>query len=224
MYIWSWAGVTITFILKYPTLKLACLNSKLAQTYYWRIKISDPVLRSFQLFIPRVFTNDRRSIGAHLVAITCAGTRLKQARNQYERFLVLRYPGYPVHWFLILDVFLELSFVCVFCGLQVFLFCEYCNTFCWMTWQPYWKERYGIQTQYPRGKTTPGYGSHSYWSKLRWGGFTLFLTLIFILLSPVSKQPSSHFIQTNSNYFVGIEDIIMKTCIYNTCDMYTFIE
>lgn len=50
-----------------------------------------------------------------------------------------------------------------------------------------------------------------------------FLNLLFIL-SPVSKQPSSHFIQTKSNYFVGIEDIIMEICIHYTCNMYTFIE
>lgn len=55
-------------------------------------------------------------------------------------------------------------------------------------------------------------------------GKRVFLTLLFILLSPVSKQPSSHFIQTKSNYFVGIEDIIMEICIHYTCNRYTFIE
>lgn len=56
------------------------------------------------------------------------------------------------------------------------------------------------------------------------GVLPFFLTLLFILLSPVSKQPSSHFIQTRSDYFVGIEDIIMEICIHYTCNMYTFIE
>lgn len=59
----------------------------------------------------------------------------------------------------------------------------------------------GIQTQYSRGETTSGYGSHSYWSKLRWDPTpqppSFWPTPS---LSHVSKH-SSHLIQRKLNLF-----------------------
>lgn len=127
-------------------------------------------------------------------------------KNQYERFLVFtisffRYPEYTVHWFLILDVFWgEYLFVCflwitgvsVVWILQLVLLNDVTTLL---------ESENGIQTQYSRGETTSGYGSHSYWSKLRWDPTPP--TPSFWpppSLSHVSKH-SSHFIQRKLNLF-----------------------
>lgn len=132
-------------------------------------------------------------------------------KNQYERFLVFtipffRYPEYTVHWFLTLDVFLGSIYLCVFCGLRVFLLCEYCSSFCWMTWQPHWRVRMGSKPSIPVVKlprdtvvivTGASSGENpfppptpSFWPPPS--------------LSHVSKH-SSHFIQRKLNFFKDLK-------------------
>lgn len=142
---------------------------------------------------------------------------LELDRNKQETKWIWKVPSftisfsrYPGHWFLILDV-LGSIYLCAFCGLRVFLFCEYCSTFCWMTWQHYRRERDRMGSKpsipvvkLPRDTVVIVTGASS-------GEIPPFF------LTPPShshvSKPSSHFIQTKSNYFLGVEDIILETFI-----------
>lgn len=116
--------------------QLACSDILLKNKNHWSSSEELSAIYTQGIYKRRAI--NRRSFGSYNLCWNSIETS-KQPIWKVPSFTI-SFSRYPGHWFLILDVFGSI-YLCAFCGLRVFLFCEYCSTFCWMTWQHYWRER-----------------------------------------------------------------------------------
>lgn len=129
--------------------QLACSDILLKNKNHW--SSSEELSAIYTQGIYKWQAINRRSFGSYNLCWNSIETSKKPiwtVPSFYYFFLSL--PG--IHCTLVSNTgrfFLGSIYLCVFCGLRVFLLCEYCSSFCWMTWQPYWRVRMGSKPSIP---------------------------------------------------------------------------